>query len=74
MDEIFSLKCMPEKHIEKHKKIYCAFVDLEKAYDNVWREELRLTLSMYGVDGRLVRALKSFFFILYRQAFDRDLT
>ena len=61
MDQIFSLRCIAEKHLAKHKKVYCAFVDLEKAYDSVWREELWSTLSMYGVDRRLIRALKSLY-------------
>ena len=61
MDQIFSLRCIAEKHLAKHKKVYCALVDLEKAYDSVWREELWLSLSMYGVDRRLIRALNSLY-------------
>ena len=29
-----------EKTLEKDKKVYMSFVDLEKAYDNVSRDEL----------------------------------
>ena len=47
-----------EKHLAKHKKVYCAFLDLEKANDSVWREELSSMLFMYVVGGRLKRALK----------------
>lgn len=35
MDQIFSLKCISEKHIEKRKKMYYAFIDLENANDKV---------------------------------------
>ena len=33
-----------------------AFVDLEKAYDNVSREKLWKVLDEYGVKGRLLKA------------------
>ena len=63
MDQIFSLRCIAEKHLAKHKKVYCAFVDLEKACDSVWREDLRFSLSMsvWCADGRLIRAVKSLY-------------
>ena len=35
MDQYFSLRCIAEKHLAKHKKVYCVFIDLEKAYDSV---------------------------------------
>ena len=35
--------------------MYAAFIDLEKAYDKVWREDTWRTLAMYGVSGRLLR-------------------
>ena len=30
-DQIFTLRCLTEKHLEKHKNAYVAFMDLEKA-------------------------------------------
>lgn len=47
--------------LSKHQKVFCAFIDLEKAYDRVVRDELWSTLSMYGVDGHLIRVLKSLY-------------
>ena len=43
------------------KKVFCAFVDLEKAYDSVNRVELWKILKEYGVDEGLVRALRGFY-------------
>ena len=34
-DSIFVLRQLQEKHLSKHKKLYFAFVDLEKAFDRV---------------------------------------
>ena len=50
-DQIFVVKQIVEKTIEKNKKIYMAFVDLEKAYDNVSREKLWVVLDKYGIKG-----------------------
>ena len=38
MDTIFILRQMHEKHLGKHKLLYFAFVDLEKAFDRVPRK------------------------------------
>ena len=48
-----------EKTIEKDKEAYMkAFVDLEKAYNNVSREKLWMVLEEYGVEGKLLRAIQ----------------
>ena len=47
--QIFAVKQIVEKTIEKDK-MYMAFVDLEKAYDNVSREKLWKVLDEYGVN------------------------
>ncbi|KAI5640894.1 reverse transcriptase (RNA-dependent DNA polymerase) domain-containing protein [Phthorimaea operculella] len=60
-DQVFSLRCIAEKFLAKNQKVYCAFVDLEKAYDRVVRNELWSALSMHGVSSILIRALKSLY-------------
>ena len=60
-DQIFAVKQLVEKSTEKDKKIYMAFVDLEKAYDNVSREKLWKVLDEYGVKGRLLKATQALY-------------
>ena len=46
---------------EYGKDIVACFVDLEKAYDRVPRDKLWKVLQEYGVNGQLLRAIKSFY-------------
>ena len=39
-DVIFALKMLMEKYREGQRELHCVFVDLEKAYNRVPREEL----------------------------------
>ena len=57
-DQIFTVRQIMEKTIEKDKVVYMAFVDLEKAYDKVNREKLWRVLEEYGVEGRLLLAIQ----------------
>ena len=40
VNKIFVLQQLSERRREKRKEIYVAFMDLEKAYDKVCREEM----------------------------------
>ena len=60
-DQIFVVKQIVEKTIEKNKKTYMAFVDLEKAYDNVSGEKLWVVLDKYGIKGKLLRAIQTLY-------------
>ena len=39
-DTMFALKMFMEKYREGQRELHCVFVDLEKAYDRVLREEV----------------------------------
>ena len=60
-DQIFTLKQIFEKSWEYGKDLFALFVDLEKAYDRVPRDKLWKGLQEYGVNGQLLRAIKSFY-------------
>ena len=49
-DAKFIMRQVQEKHQSKKKKLYYAFVELEKAFDRVPREVVRWALRKQGVD------------------------
>ena len=58
-DAIFILRRLQEKYIGKHKPLYFAFVDLEKAFDCVPRKVLWWAMSRVGVEKWVIRAVKA---------------
>ncbi|CAG5002623.1 unnamed protein product [Parnassius apollo] len=63
-DQVFSMRMIAEKFLTKNQKVFCAFMDLEKAYDRVDRNVLWQTLNSYGLSAGLIQALRS----LYRNS------
>ena len=61
IDQIFALRQIVEKRWEYARPIYCAFMDLEKAYDSVWREGMWQIAQSYGVPPRIVALLRSWY-------------
>ena len=61
VDQIFNLRMIVEKYLEKGRQVYVVFVDLEKAYDRVDREGLWKVLRQYGVYGKLLEAVRSMY-------------
>ena len=61
MDQIFTLKRIFEKSWGYGKDLFACFVDLEKAYDRVPRDKLCKVLREYGVNGQLLRGIRSFY-------------
>jgi Reverse transcriptase (RNA-dependent DNA polymerase)/Endonuclease-reverse transcriptase len=60
-DQIFTVQQLIEKCEDVGKKLFVAFVDLEKAYDRVNRSMLWSVLDEYGVKGRLLGAVKAMY-------------
>ena len=61
VDQIFSVKMTVEKYLAKDRKLYAAFMDLEKAYDRVDWNALWDVLKIYGVGGQLLNGIKAFY-------------
>ena len=53
-DAIFILRQLQEKHLAKNKKLYFAFVDLEKAFDRVPRKVIWWAMQKLGVEEFIV--------------------
>ncbi len=60
MDQIFAVKILVKKYLEKDRKLFATFMDLEMAYDRVDRKGLWDTLRVYGVGGQLLEGIRSF--------------
>ena len=58
---MFMIKQMSEKCIAKGKSLFVTYMDLEKLYDRVERNAMWRVLNMYGVNGMLVNAIRSFY-------------
>ena len=57
VDGIFSLRQVMEKFREKQKTLHMVFIDLEKAYDRVPRQEVRRCLKERGVTEKYVKMI-----------------
>ena len=60
-NQIFILNQIFEKSSEYGKDLFACFVELEKVCNRVPRDKLWKVLQEYGIDGQLLRAIKSFY-------------
>ena len=61
VDQVFVMRQLCERFESKGKNLYAAYMDLEKAYDRIDRNAMWSVLEMYGVNDRLLTAVKSFY-------------
>ena len=60
-DAIFCLRMLLEKCTEGQKAVHCAFIDLEKAYDKMLKEELWECLRLAQTSECYVRIIKDMY-------------
>ena len=60
-DHVFALNVIIEFYLSRHKRLYCAFVDYEKAFDTVNRNLLWNKLLVYGINGTFLRVVKKLY-------------
>ena len=61
VDAILILQNLIQSVLNEKKRLYCAFVDLCKAFDSVYRNGLWLKLYKAGISGKMLRIIKSIY-------------
>ena len=61
MDQVFAVRQVCEKYLANGKDVFCDFMDLEKVCDTIVQHSMWQMLRVYGVGGKLLKAVQSFF-------------
>ena len=56
---MFAVRQVCEKYLANGKDVFWAFMDLEKVYDTIDRHSMWQMLRVYGVGGKLLKAVQS---------------
>ena len=56
---VFAVRQVCEKYLANVKDAFWAFMDLEKAYDTIDRHGMWQMLRVYGVVGKMLKAVRS---------------
>ena len=60
-DCIFILHSLIQRVLKDNAKLYCAFIDYEKAFDTIIRDALWFKLTDNGISSKLTRMLRSLY-------------
>ena len=61
IDQVFAVRQVCGKYKANGKDVFWAFMDLKKAYDTIDRHGMRQMLRVYGVEGKLLKIVQSFY-------------
>jgi len=61
LENIFSIFTLFQILKTKRKKLYCAFIDFEKAFDRVWRDGLFYKLLLNNINGKMYNIISNMY-------------
>ena len=59
IDAIFILNAIVNKVLNSKQRLYCAFIDLKAAFDNIYRNALWFKLHKCGINLKIVNIIKN---------------
>ena len=60
-NNLFVLKTLIDKQLQKNEKLYCCFVDFSKAFDKVWGKGLVEKLKAFGICGKMFDIIENLY-------------
>jgi hypothetical protein len=61
VDNLFTLYSSFELLKRKKKKMYCAVIDFENAFDKIWREGLWYKLLINNINGKISNVIQNIY-------------
>jgi hypothetical protein len=61
IDHIFTLSSIIRNRLNSKLPTFCAFIDMQKAFDCVDRDLLLFSLLMFNIDGKVFKSIKSLY-------------
>ena len=61
VDQLFTLRQLTEKYLERGKKLYICYIDFEKAFDRVWQKGLWHAMAFFGFPQKIINLLKALY-------------
>ena len=59
--QLFTLRQIAEKYLEKDRELYCCYIDFEKAFDSVWQEGIWRALRFFGFPQKIINLLQALY-------------
>ena len=61
VDALFVLTNVVQKVLNENKRLYCAFIDLKKCFDTIYRNGLWFKLHKYNIRGKVLQIFRSMY-------------
>ena len=60
-DALFVLTNIVQKFSNENKRLYCAFIDLKKCFDTIYRNGLWFKMHKYNIRGKILQIFRSMY-------------